>query len=56
MIRTFMETMKEYLKYNPNAEKILSKCKVSSISFAELMDMYGLSPEKLAVSIKEKLS
>ena len=41
MIRTFMETMKEYLKYNPNAEKILSKCKVSSISFAELMDMYA---------------
>ncbi len=41
MIQSFMEAMKEYLKYNPKIEKILSKCKVSNISFAGLMDMYA---------------
>ena len=41
LIQSFMETMKEYLKYNPRIEKILSKCKVSSVPFADLMDMYA---------------
>ena len=41
LIQSFMETMKEYLKYNPKIEKILSKCKVSSVPFADLMDMYA---------------
>ncbi|MCR4808146.1 MAG: endopeptidase La [Lachnospiraceae bacterium] len=41
LIQSFMETMKEYLKYNPGIEKILSKCKVNAIPFADLMDMYA---------------
>ena len=41
MIQSFMETMKEYLKYNPKVEKILSKCKVANVSFSSLMDMYA---------------
>lgn len=41
LIQSFMETMKEYLKYNPRIEKILSKCKVSSVPFSDLMDMYA---------------
>ncbi|MCR5002223.1 MAG: endopeptidase La [Lachnospiraceae bacterium] len=41
LIQSFMEAMKEYLRYNPRIEKILSKCKVSSASFADLMDMYA---------------
>ncbi len=41
VIQSFMSTMKEYLQYNPKVEKILSKCKVSNISFAALMDMYA---------------
>ncbi len=41
VIQSFMSTMKEYLRYNPKVEKILSKCKVSDISFAELLDMYA---------------
>ena len=41
MIQSFMETMKEYLKYNPKVEKVLSKCKVSNVSFSALMDMYA---------------
>ncbi|MCR5234258.1 MAG: endopeptidase La [Lachnospiraceae bacterium] len=41
LIQSFMETMKEYLKYNPKVEKILSKCKVNRIPFTELMDMYA---------------
>ncbi len=41
LIQSFMETMKEYLKYNPRIEKILSKCKVNSVPFADLMDMYA---------------
>ena len=41
LIQSFMEAMKEYLKYNPRIEKILSKCKVSSVPFADLMDMYA---------------
>ncbi|MCR5356291.1 MAG: endopeptidase La [Lachnospiraceae bacterium] len=41
VIQSFMATMKDYLKYNPKVEKILSKCKVSRISFADLMDMYA---------------
>ncbi|MCR5419480.1 MAG: endopeptidase La [Lachnospiraceae bacterium] len=41
IIQSFMEMMREYLKYNPKVEKILSKCKVSHISFSALMDMYA---------------
>ena len=41
LIQSFMEAMKEYLKYNPRIEKILSKCKLSSAPFADLMDMYA---------------
>lgn len=41
LIQSFMSTMREYLQYNPKVEKILSKCKVSKISFVELMDMYA---------------
>lgn len=41
LIQSFMETMKEYLKYNSRIEKILSKCKVNSVPFGDLMDMYA---------------
>ena len=41
MIQTFMEAMKEYLKYNPKVEKVLSKCKVAHVPFSKLMDMYA---------------
>ncbi len=41
MIQTFMEAMKEYLKYNPKVEKVLSKCKAARVPFSKLMDMYA---------------
>ncbi|MCR5603604.1 MAG: endopeptidase La [Lachnospiraceae bacterium] len=41
MIQTFMEAMKEYLKYNPKVEKVLSKCKAAHVPFSKLMDMYA---------------
>ena len=41
MIQTFMAAMKEYLKYNPKVEKVLSKCKVAHVPFSALMDMYA---------------
>lgn len=41
MIQSFMTAMREYLKYNPKIEKILSKCKVDKMPFADLMDLYA---------------
>ena len=41
LIQSFMTTMREYLKYNPKIEKVLSKCKVSRMPFADLMDLYA---------------
>ena len=41
LIQSFMETMREYLQYNPKVEKILSKCKVTKMPFADLMDVYA---------------
>lgn len=41
IIQSFMTAMREYLKYNPKIEKILSKCKVSKVPFGDLMDMYA---------------
>ena len=41
LIQSFMATMREYLQYNPKVEKILSKCKVTKMPFADLMDVYA---------------